>query len=398
MASAEQLPSGRWRGVYRDANRKKKHVPGTFERKQDAREAAQDAEVRERRKAARESGTLSARTTWGHWWEAFNAEREFDSDTATTEFYIVKNYLLPRWADVPLNQITKPDIQRWVDKIKRGKSPSYVQRIYSVFRVSITAALDEEILIASPCAGVKIPKRQKRAKEYLSVDHTAKMDKHLTEDYKDAVDFMLETGLRPGELTGLHAHRVDRSSGWLLVAETYVFKRKEIRPWPKDKDARTVPLSAKADAILDRRLASRNLNEGCGIPHIGGEKCSHPLVFLTASGRPMNRDTLNYHLRKACDAAGITRKTAYTTRRGYATRLAEAGLDVFELARLMGHEDIKQTQEYVQQTSTARTRVLQALGEHQPLQAVDGVGHRGTTRGTDLEHSTTPEAPKESAS
>jgi integrase len=131
---------------------------------------------------------------------------------------------------------------------ERPLSPSYVQRIYSPFRVSITKPIDDGILDASPCAGVRLPKRAKKPKTYMTPEESAELA--LRQDYRDAVDFMHETGLRPGELTGLHSHRIDRKRRVLTVAETYVFRAKKIRGWPKDKDARQVPLTARAWTLI----------------------------------------------------------------------------------------------------------------------------------------------------
>jgi len=400
VASAERLPSGRWRGVYRDASGRKRHVPGTFPRKSDAREAANAAEVQSRRSAAAHDGRLSARTTWGQWWDTFTESRRFESDTGRVEQQLARAYLLPRWRDVPLNRITSRDVQQWVTALQHGTapvdmvdqhhrpkplSPSYVQRIYSPFRQSILRAVADGVLDASPCAGVKLPKRQRRPKVYATADDAARLADALRGDYADAVLFMIDTGLRPGELTGLHAHRVDLNAAVMTVAETYVFRSKVIRPWPKDRDAREIPLSTRAVEIVRRRLAGRDLREPCGIEHLRGEKCSHPLVFLTDAGRPLNREILRYHLNRAARALGITARSGYALRRGFATRLAEGGLDVFQLAEVMGHADINLSREYVQQTSTARARVLAALGERPELRAVD----RGTawdTRGTDHDY------------
>lgn len=408
MASTEKLPSGKYRGVYRDAAGKKQHTP-TRDRKQDAREDAVDAEAKAKRIAAAKAGTLSAKTTWCQWWEVVNADRPHESDNGVTEKYIVRSYLLPKWGDVALNLITRRDVQNWVNALERGTAPidmvserhqrrplsaSYVQRIWSPFSVSITRALEEGVLDASPCAGVKLPKRQKKPKPFVAVDE---VDKLITDDvpevYADAIRFAHETGLRPGELTGLHCHRVDLTARVMTVAEVWVHRAKKIRGWPKDKDAREVPLSATAVAILRRRLAGRELRQPCGIEHMRGERCGHQLVFLAEDGQPLNRYILRWWMRRGAIAAEVPMKSGYALRRGYATRLAEGGLDPYALAEVMGHGDINLSREYVQQTTTARARVLAALGERPALAAVEDRGTRGTGDGTDRGNQSLPGAP-----
>ncbi|MGW4114785.1 tyrosine-type recombinase/integrase [Actinosynnema sp. NPDC004786] len=390
MASYEKLPSGRYRGVYRDASGKKRHTPAT-DRMLDALEAAADAYAKSRRVARLNSGTLMARVAWGDWWDAIMEGRVWESDHGLTLQQTARSYLMPQWRTVPLNEIVrsgneKTGAQEWVDRLVAGTAPvdmrrpdwkprplsaSYVQRIWSAFSWSIGVALDKEVLLASPIAGVKIPKRQKRPKKYVSPATAAKLTSsgRMRQDYADAVAFGLETGLRPGELTGLHAHRIDWETRMLTVAETYVFRQKKIRGWPKDGDARVLPLSDRALEILRRRLDGRDLRQPCGIEHMRGERCRRPLVFLTdadpragtAGGRPLHRDVLLLAMHNAADAAGVEPVSGYALRRGYATRLAEGGLDAFALAELMGHADVKQSQEYVQQASTNRARALAAL-------------------------------------
>src|SRR5690242_12739135 len=109
MASTEKLPSGRWRGVYRDSSSRKQHtIP--FDRKSDAREAAVDAEAKARRQSAAKAGTVSAGITWGEWWSIVSADRVFESDAGRTEEQLVRGYVQPRWDDVPLNKIEQRDI------------------------------------------------------------------------------------------------------------------------------------------------------------------------------------------------------------------------------------------------------------------------------------------------
>jgi len=391
MASAEKLPSKRWRGLYRDSAGNKQRVPGTFPRKSDAIEAAQELEVAARRTAAAANGTLSAKTLWGDWWDSIAVDREFDSDTSTTEENIVRGFVRPQWGDTPLVKIEQPDVQAWVDQLCRdGHSAGYVRRIYGVFRVSITKAVPE-VLRTSPCSKVKLPTVPQKPQVFLDVDDMPTIGEHLTQPWKDAAEFMLETGLRPGELGGLHAHRANRKTGWLTVAEVLVARKKVIRPWPKDKDTREVPLSAKASEILDRRLAGRDPRAGCGLPHTDNATCTNALVF-EIEGRPLLPTPLGWALARASEKAKTTHKTPYSARRGYATRLASGGLDAFALAELMGHSDVAVTREYVQRTEAAKAKVLAALGDRQPLKAV---GQRGTERGTELDNQPLSEARSE---
>lgn len=399
----EPLRGGKHRGRWRNpdgskgATRKSPDFPGhPYARKSDAKAAAQDAWAKAWRQAPVKAGTLPPTVTWGELWSLMGEHRKFeDTDTGDTEASIARVFLMPKWGGEPLNQIFQADVKEWVKegelKVRPGMSPAYVHRIYSVFNVSIKWALDKEIITASPCVGIKLPKRSKKAKPYLSpATATAyRTTGRMREDYADALDFDLETGLRPGEICGLHADRCDLDRGWMLVAETFVPKKGVIRPFPKDHDARMVPLTDTAVEIIRRRLADRNLSAGCGVPHSDGSTCSSPLVFLTLRKRVMHPANIRYHMTASAQRGQLERRSPYSGRRGWATRAAEGGLDAFQIAEILGHSTLTQAQEYVQQTSAARMKLSAALDKYPQLTLIQGLGQPGATPGAKSENQPT---------
>ncbi|TDP97683.1 tyrosine-type recombinase/integrase [Labedaea rhizosphaerae] len=378
MIKPEELPSGRYRARYRDADGKVQSVPGTFERKSDAEDAAVDAQAKANRQAARSSGRMSPRTSWGDWWDVWNADREHASDVDRVEKSIVKVHLRPQWGDTELVQIKRPDVKKWYAKLTREcKSLSYANRIFDVFKASMNAAVDEEILEYSPCSRVKMKSPPKRPMPYYSHAEMAKITPNLKAHIRRAAEFLEDTGLRPSELSGLHAHRIDFESGWLYVAEVYLRGKKVMKPWPKDREFRRVPLTARAMRVALEALDGRDLTAGCGIPHLDGRPCKHPLVFVMPHGGVLLADTLSDELRAAGGKAG------YALRRGLPTRLAEANVDPFLIARVMGHATVDQTNTYVQDTPASHQRITGALGDRPGLTVVGQDDERGTARGTE---------------
>lgn len=393
MASTERLPSGRWRGLYVDAEGHKRTVPGTFERKTDARDAAVESQAKAKRAAAATTGTLAANTLWVEWWELLNRDRVHTSDRGIKQAYVVEKHLEPKWASTPLNRFKKREIQAWLDGLcRQGYSPGYVRNIYAPLQWSINRALDEDVLEASPIAGIKLPRAQKRSKKFVEVGEPDTLGKKMNARYVDAADFILEVGCRPGELAGLHAEQLDLKHGWADIDRAYVSRLKKVRPLPKDGDDRRVFLSTKATDIIRRQLAGRDLNQGCGIEHTDGATCTSPLVFLNLAGRVLTPDRLSLHLRESARALGMKAKSAYGLRRGFATRAIEGGADVFAVQRAMGHADLDELAGYVQETTAARAKLLAALGDRPTLAPVEDVGRRGTKRGTDSDDLALPGA------
>lgn len=388
MAWPERMSSGRWRGVYRDANSppRRHTVVGEdglgFAGKREAKAAATEEEVKAKRRASRRAP--AATMTWGEWWDRIVEDRDFPaSDNAKTEASLVKNHIRPRWGDEPLGSIAQADVQKWVNspsglKVRRGMAASSVRRIYGLFATTIHLAVDEGVLDASPCIGITLPRVPVRTLPTLKVGDSEQLER---EDYRDAVDFMIETFLRPSEVCGLHVHLVgDPRPGWLRVKHVYVPRRNIIRPWPKDEDERYVPMTPKAMEIAERRMHGRELTGGCGVRHYGSEQCRTALVFLTEHNRPMRPGTLASYLA----ARGLA--SPYGGRRGGITRALDGGANPTDVSFMAGHASVGQTQGYWQASEAVRDRIIAAAGQHEGLSAVADEGHRRANRGAKPRH------------
>jgi integrase len=387
VAWAERISGSRsWRGGWRTPDSKKHytsrktHPEHPYARKSDALNAAREAEVRAQRRASVDAGTLSASITWGELWDLTKPPRP-DSDTGLVEAETVELHLRPKWGATPINTIKRRAVQRWVTgELTPNRAPRTVRRIYAVFQASMNRAVAEEILDASPCVKIELPKVVKRPKPYVDEAHLAALAEsndrgraHLRDPaQRDLVELGFETGLRPGELCGMHADQVDVAAGCVWVTHVYVKRMGVIRGWPKDKDARRVPLTARAAEILRARLGGRDLTSGCGLRHTDGKSCKSDLVFRNRRGDPITPHALYQALSKAAKRADVPARSPYAYRRGFATWAAEGGLDPFAIAAIMGHEDIEETVGYVQQTSAARDRLRAARGEGAELRVVDG--------------------------
>lgn len=100
-------------------------------------------------------------------------------------------------------------------------------------------------------------------------------------------------------------------------------------------------------------------------------------------------DLLSRYLRRAALELGMSPKSGYASRRSFATRAIEGGADVFLVQQVMGHADLDELAGWlVHETSTARARMLAALGERPGLSVVDD--ERGTDRGSDLGNQPVP--------
>lgn len=212
----------------------------------------------------------------------------------------------------PLERLAGPDIAAWRDDRMLEVSPATVAREMALIRTVLeTARRDWGWLRDKPMAEVKVPRSPPSRKRRISdaeVDRvriaTGLEDGDLADTAMQrtglAFLFALETAMRAGEILGLT---------WADVREKSV----EL-PRTKNGDSRRVPLSPRAREII------------AALPR------DRPTCFDLQAG---TRDAL---WRRA--VAGIDNLHFHDSRAEAIARLSKK-LDVLELARVIGHRDIK---------------------------------------------------------
>jgi integrase len=168
---------------------------------------------------------------------------------------------------------------------------------------------------------------EKGRERTLSFDEERKYLTVATPVLKDVGTIMVEMGLRPGEIFQLRTQdvRVEPPAPYVHVREG-----------KSDRAVRDVPITSRALPLLKRRLANAK-GEYLFPRRIGnGYDWSRPMTELEPA-----------HL-KALERSGIKPPfRLYDLRHTYGTRAIEAGIDVFSVAKLMGHADLSTTERYV---------------------------------------------------
>jgi len=88
-------------------------------------------------------------------------------------------------------------------------------------------------------------------------------------------------------------------------------------------------------------------------------KTKHNTFFLSLYPpyRPVNPNTIGYHIRKVMKAVGLP-STTYWLRHTYAQNLLESGASVFEVKEMLGHDDIESTKKYLHVHTQLMRQVL----------------------------------------
>jgi integrase len=362
MAWAERLPSGKYRGLYRDAHGDKRSA-GTYTHKARARNAAAAKEENARRSMLRDPEAF--RRPWREWVEEWWPDRKVEASTAKVDKGRLDRHLMPRWGAVPIGSITRHDVKAWTSQMARdGVGPTTVQRCTHLLSASLVAAMDAEIIDSNPAARLKLPGSAKAQERYLTREEFGTLIEHLpTTADRLIVDFATHTGMRPGEWAGIHWNRVDLDRGLVRVVETFSELGGFIKAYPKGRKARDVPLSDDlAHTLWLEREARGDLDVGCGVPHAVGQ-CRSSLVLRTHGGSVVRNSNWSPIWREAVAAAGIGHARPYDMRHTFASwLLQDRTVSLAELSQLMGHASINTTMIYAHLDEIPSERVKLALG------------------------------------
>lgn len=216
------------------------------------------------------------------------------------------------FADRDLQAVTRSDVAAWRDSMT-GLAPASARREYGLLRAVFTICVREwGLLEQSPFRGVAPPAEGRpRTRRVSDAEADAIVDAlgyvrgatPVTASQFIAAAFLLalETAMRLGELLSLTRAHVNGRTIYL--------------PRTKNGDARTVPLSKAALAILEL------------LPQEG-------YLF------PVSERTADTLFRRARDRAGLSDLHFHDSRKEATTRLADK-VDVMTLAKITGHKDLK---------------------------------------------------------
>jgi integrase len=206
-----------------------------------------------------------------------------------------------------VSEITEADVASWRNERLKAVSGSTVRREMGLLGAIFDVARREWKWCASnPVSDVSKPppaKSRRRGVAQSEIDRVcAELAGPLERQVAAAFRLGIATGMRKGEMLALRWDQIQGSVAWL--------------PRSKNGDARAVALSAEAMEILSTL------------------KSDSVTVFTVALG---SADTL---FRKAVKRAGIANLHFHDSRSEAITRLSKK-LDVLELARQVGHRDLK---------------------------------------------------------
>ena len=342
--SIEQLPDGKFRAFLsagfvsgKDGKPKRRRISRTFDTKREALIFLRTLQ------AAQANGqfVIAEPSTVADWLDRWLAlyKPQVAASTYDHDAWRVEHHLKPRIGAVPLGKLSALNVEEMLARMaESGESTSERHKAGGILRKALGAAVRLRLLASNVAKDVKLPRVVRPEKTALDAAQaiallTATRPIRLAAFF----DLALDTGMRPGELFGLHWPDVNFDEGWVFVHQT--MNERGGRPTLKEPKTKA---SRRRIRIAPRTVAALRRHRDA----MAAEKhdVERGLVFCNLHGNPLRRNNFISKLFKPLlKRAGLPAIRPYNLRHTSATLLLAAGVNIRVISERLGHESVEIT-------------------------------------------------------
>ena len=240
--------------------------------------------------------------------------RKFSLKTMKSYSFHVKKFL--ESTKKPLDEITKDDIKRYLEKIN---NPSNSRIAIASLKFFFNKITKRKLFF-----GIEYPKRKFKIPTILTKEEIKRMIENTkNEKHKLLIKFAYGTGLRVSELVNVKINDLNLDEGLVLI-----------KSGKGDRDRYSIiPQTLVLD--LKNYLTTR--------------EDSNQYLFPGFDNKNLSIRTIQKIVDKSAKLANIQKNVhVHTLRHSFATHLLESGTDIRIIQKLLGHKKLETTQIYTQ--------------------------------------------------
>ena len=236
-------------------------------------------------------------------------------------------HLRPFFGQDTLAEVTpKGIVQYKAKRYQDGVKPATINRELALMKHAFNLAIKEwEWAKQNPVSRVSFEQEDNKRDRWLSQEEEGRLLPTCVPWVWEIVMTALHTGMRMGEILSLRWDTVD------------LFRRTVTILHSKNGDKRTIPLNGNMFALLKEKLKDR--------------VSSSEWIFPSQAGTKRDGHGLRRAFRKALKMATIQDFHFHDLRHTFATRLVQAGVDLYKVQKLLGHRSPVMTQRYAHHCS-----------------------------------------------
>jgi len=346
--------NGRWYARWRDPDGRQR--ARTFDRKLDADRWL--ATVVVDTLAGRYVDPQAGRLTVGGYVDGWVEGQPWRPSTRASREAVIATRIVPTFGSTPLAAVRTSDVRAWVGRMTaEGLAASSVVAYYRVFAQIMRSAVDDRLIVETPCRRVKLPRAEGargRRLRVLDGDEVAAIVEAVPARYRALVVVSAALGLRQGEACGLTVDRIDFLRRTVTIDRQVVTGKRvadaELGPVKTPSSVRTIALPSTVADVLAAHLAEF----GAG---------PDGLVFTTRDGGIVNRQTWHAAFSAAADRVGVE-ASSHDLRHHTASLLIAAGCSPRAVASFLGHKNAAETlNTYAHLWPSDEGRIVAAIDE-----------------------------------
>ena len=267
------------------------------------------------------------------WWEE-NVLIHHKPSSQNSSHYIIKKHLIPHFGRMPIADINEKHAQEWITGLqKQGTlAPKTIHNMWKILKL-IMGKLSREWK-------VKLPEIVETEQRFFKPEEVQKIIDAAEGQYKSLFALQFATGMRFGELAGLHVEDLDFKESVIRIRRS-TFRSQEVTTKSK-AGYREVDVDPSIMAMVKEHLGDRQNGR----------------VFESKNGTPFVVNNVNRHvLKPLCRMIKIPIGTTHAFRHGRVSVLQQNSVPGDLIKRWVGHTSLKTTSKYSHFTSEFRKQV-----------------------------------------
>lgn len=317
------------------------------------REAMNEAQEKERKLyqsnyTARFDSKATLYELWQDWYDLVILPSE--KAKSTKEGYSYRGKMMEKiFLDIPAVQISHKEYQSKLNEYGEQVTKDHVSRLNADIRTVVNFSKRNGLVLNDFTEGVKIfglSGKDIDDKYLHSISDYKSLLSHLRSkfNYRESVMayllyFLFKTGFRVGEGMAVCWSDIDFENKTIKTYRRFSGDRQEFTP-PKTKTSvREIPVDEKLLQVLEDLKAEQSK-----VLYDREDLNKEDLVFYDRRYRILTNAGLNKYLRVCLSELGIGSQemSATSGRHTYGSFLLAKGVDIWIVAKLMGHKDIQQ--------------------------------------------------------
>lgn len=348
----KERETGKWRELSKEG----------FSTKKEAQIAAAEAELRINNSGIINEDEKQFREFTNHWLQM--KKTRVRMNTFETIEYAVNKYIMPKWSNYRLKEITSIEYQKWIQQLLESWAVGSVKRYHSIMMQIIDSAVYEHRLLEmNVLKNVRIKKYEsdviKESKDSEEIKYftfkqlqtflegvlePVKGAKYKSDNSNYALFFLISrTGLRFSEVAALT---------WNDWQNDLISVDKAVK-WPKAKGSKAYVGKTKTDSST-RKIQIDHETIKMLHAHKDNQKLIQKeykyykhnpmnLIFPAADGSWLRPTSTREFMRDVCIRKDLPVLSPHDLRHTHAVQCLEAGYDLKTLSARLGHKSIKTT-------------------------------------------------------